>query len=850
MKINLNRIFSALLVAVLFVACGTVCAAHEGHHSEVNQTKPETTTSTGRVMAVVRTNGAVDEFADMPEVRFMGAQMEVGGRRYSLDQVQRIEYGKSVKGVKNTADYSKEKDRSVYIYRHDGEFNAFSQSKIQRMSHRSDILEVATVDSLYKIPLSAVDSIGVHAFSTVYAPKVIILKPYEPYIEDVSVENGTIRFAKNLPADMKPEKDDILYCDEMDNALPEGFAGRVITTDGYSCSTEPVGIDDIYERIVLHTEFTPTKGQNYLAYADTDPDWRVKGPFAPQNDSKDQKIGISLHGINLSLSYGGVSVAVDTDIDPEFDVSIVKLKETDNAKIVVDMKVATTVSSSLSVGGGGGTKRHEGPSITPMAKVVIPACPIVSVGLDMIPFIEAEIEGSITVGATATAVANFHLTYCDGDVSFKPSFKGSTKVNVPDVKAEGSVYAGMTILPSVQMTGGLFKLGPVFDIGPKAEVTLDINTAGVVNCAYDVIKDSKISVSLAGQISANLRVLQKAVGATKMPKLPFSILGLDRYFVPLYTQPTVAPARKENVGVATNVTRELIFPVSTGIDILYSDEPMKYYDAGSYWSDPVNMRSHFSGFEEGQTYTAVPTVDIFGIHILAAPRTNFTIEKEEQKPKPEEDPGTLERPQQPTTSQEFKTPTGYRFEWKDSNGDHGYFERRNNMYLNYTYSKRDGDGITHRYNDKEETYAWKSDSYSQWWVDDNEFDGSDEYIMHKSRELYKEYFEGRMEMIEEAGGLWNVFADELGGVAYFEETFRRHYRQTFGTIGGENMLKKDYVGTGTICGIKCNIYDNHKRWPQQAKVWADPKTGLCLRYELDDGYWFEVTNYQINDYEF
>ncbi len=850
MKIKLNRIFDALLVTVLFVASGTVCTAHIGHHDTApDQTKPEATTSEGSGMSVVKTNGSVDVFADMPEVRFRGAEMVVGGRRYSLDHVQRIEYGKSVKGVINTADYSKEKDRSVYIYRNDGEFNAFSQSNIQQMSHNGDILEVATADSLYKIPLSSVDSVGVHAFSTVYDQKVIILKPYEPYIEAVSVEDGTIVFAQNLPADMKPEKDDILYCDEMDNALPEGFAGRVIATDGYSCRTEPVGIDDIYERIVLHTEFTPTKGQDYLAYADTDPDWRVKGPFAPQNDSKDQEIGISLHGINLSLSYGGVSVAVDTDIDPEFNVGIVKLNETDKSKIVVDLKVETAASASLSVGGSGGTKRHEGPSITPMAKVVIPACPIVAVGLDMIPFIEAEIKGSITVGATATAVANFHLTYCDGDVSFKPSFKGSTKATVPDVKAEGTVHAGMTILPSIQMTGGLFKLGPVFDIGPKAEVTLDINTAGVVNCAYDVIKDSKISVSLAGQISANLRVLQKAVGATKMPKLPFSILGLDRYFVPLYTQPTVAPARKENVGVATNVTRELIFPVSTGIDILYGGTPIKYYDGGSYWSDPVNMRNHFSGFEEGETYTAVPTVDIFGEHVTAMPRTDFTIEKEEEEAKPQPDPGTLERPQQPTTSQEFKTPTGYRFEWKDSNGDHGYIERRNNVYLNYTYSKRDGDGITHRYNDKEETYAWKSDSYSQWWVDDDEFDGS-EYSMMTSHEYYKDYFEGRMELIEEAGGLWNVFSDDLGGLAYFEETFRRHYRQSFGTIGGEETLKKDYVGTGTICGIKCNIYDSHKRWPQQAKVWADPKTGLCLRYELNDGYWLEVINYQIDDYEF
>ena len=53
MKIKLNRIFDALLVTVLFVASGTVCTAHIGHHDTApDQTKSEATTSEGSGMPV------------------------------------------------------------------------------------------------------------------------------------------------------------------------------------------------------------------------------------------------------------------------------------------------------------------------------------------------------------------------------------------------------------------------------------------------------------------------------------------------------------------------------------------------------------------------------------------------------------------------------------------------------------------------------------------------------------------------------------------------------------------------------------------------------------------------------
>lgn len=803
----------------------------------------------GLSINVLGTNGVIDQYrlVNKPRISFAGDRITVGGKSYEQSKVQRLEYGKSSSGSKTT-DKPSDQQNAVYIYRHDGKFNAFEQSAIREMSHEiADTLLVALADSVYKIPLAAIDSIGIHPFPTVYNPRVVNLEPYAPYVESVSVEKQSIKFKKTLPEEMKPKQGDILFYETFDTIFPDGYAGRVLTTDGYACSTEIVGIDDIYERVIMF---------GTLAVKNEPAPQKKASPYLPAPDedekgSPETGISVDLSEMKVSVSYGGASASFDVDISPEFNVSTIKRGPFEKAITVVSVGLDDSCEVTLSISGGGSTPLFRGTTLSPMAKIPIPACPVFSVGLDIFPFLDFSVEGSISVSGKLAESTHTTLYYCDGSIVVEgPKHTVSFSSGNPNVKAEGKLYGGLSMFPSIQMTGGILKLGPVLEVGPSIAATLDVNPAGIINTAYEVIKDSKATLAVEGKLKVGVFSFGKSLGASGI-SFPFTLCSKDWFFVPLFTKPTVSPTRKDNVGVATTVGRDVLFSVPIGIDILQGNSAIKVYEAGEYSGETMIMRQHFSGFEEGATYSAVPTVDIFGSHVNATPTTMFTIEKEEEEAKPQDNPDTQDPPKE-EVKQETKNPSGFRFEWKNSNGSHGYFERKDDVFISYMFTRSYGEGITYRYNDSDQTYAEKWDSDPRWWVEDDIFEDQKE----RSHTLYLEYMQGRQELKEEAGDLWNIFSDALyddvyqGGLAYFEETFRRHYHQAFGIEGGERKLKADFVGTGTICGVKCNIYDNHKRF-QQAKVWVDPETGLCLRYEdIDSDYWFEVTKYEIDDYNF
>lgn len=611
--------------------CGT---AKPDPNAPATQTSsaPSRPSDNGLSLNVMRTNGTVDRYrlADMPTISFGSSRIVIGGVSYELSKVQRLEYGRSAASAKPSADKPADQQKAVYIYRRDGKFNAFGQSSIKKMSHDiADTLQVATTDSLYKIPIASIDSIGIHPFPTVYNSKVVRLAPYIPYVESVSVEKQSIKFSKNLPDEMKPKPGDILFYETFDTTFPDGFAGRVVTTDGYACSTEMVWLDDIYDRVVLFGSCSSEGG-----YASVT--GKSQSSLPAPDDKPEQGISIDFTDLKLSVSRGPVTVSVDLDLSPDFKVCIEKRDEYDAAKIFVDVKLDASAEVSVSVGGSAELLDYTGPSFSPMAQFVIPACPVFAIGLDIHPFIKATISGSLSQSVKVSSHFAASVSYCDGDVSFKPQFKAGLDAGTPKVQAEGKVHTGFLILPSVQISGGFWKIGPAFKIGPSAAVTLDLDSGGAVNCAYDALKDSKFTVAAEGCVEAEMRVLGKLVGASSMPELPFTLASKDWYFVPEFTAPVVAPARKENVGVSITPCRDLLFPIPIGIDILKDKSQFKTYAHTPYSGEAEIMRHHFDGFQENVWYTAVPTLEIFGKHVQATPTTKFQVKENEPEVKTED----------------------------------------------------------------------------------------------------------------------------------------------------------------------------------------------------------------------
>ena len=81
---------------------------------------------------------------------------------------------------------------AVFVYRNDGDLDAFLLSDIVQMTQSKEdtlgvlhedfcVQEILTSDTLYRIPISAIDSIGFHPLPTEYQPEVIFANTIEEF---------------------------------------------------------------------------------------------------------------------------------------------------------------------------------------------------------------------------------------------------------------------------------------------------------------------------------------------------------------------------------------------------------------------------------------------------------------------------------------------------------------------------------------------------------------------------------------------------------------------------------------------------------------------------------------------
>ena len=123
---------------------------------------------------------------------------------------------------------------AFYIYRNDGDFNGFFYDEVQEMRYSKLALdsteheqyvtyEVVLADTIYRIPLATIDSIGFQQPEIKFNPKVKFIEKdgYSPYIElsgfviGWGVEKQAYYF-RNLPDNMVPQAGDVLIPFEHD----------------------------------------------------------------------------------------------------------------------------------------------------------------------------------------------------------------------------------------------------------------------------------------------------------------------------------------------------------------------------------------------------------------------------------------------------------------------------------------------------------------------------------------------------------------------------------------------------------------------------------------------------------
>ena len=400
---------------------------------------------------------------------------------------------------------------AFYIYRNDGQFNAFFRDEVLSIEYSNYDVDsvyydevvtqvVNTADSVYKIPLAAIDSVGFVQPEKKFQPDVLRMdEAWLPYV--ISITDSSITFRPSTPLALLPKQGQVMVAETYDHPFETGFSGRVSQVRTYPDSivfdVEDIFLSDIYQCLVAvgissseGSEENAACAQKRVLGMNTAP--AVKFPIPPITD----------------LTVGPVKISCTPTVILKY---IVCLWE-QNLKDYVDIRCYQTYDGSVSIN----AKLEK--SYKPEPKWVGPAITVptgvpglygrVQVG----GFFRA--EGSVQLSATR----KFYREGVSGFVYSEDSgFRGINEWNNPpeedweaSVSIDGSMSAG--VAGRLQFGIAHEKLASAditLYVGPEISGNAELKVTDLVvdKNLYSSIKDSEITLSIIADVVPGYQLL-------------------------------------------------------------------------------------------------------------------------------------------------------------------------------------------------------------------------------------------------------------------------------------------------------------------------------------------------------
>ena len=566
--------------------------------------------------------------------------------------------------------WAQEKNAAFYIYQNDGHFDGFFYDEVQKISYsfldtlgieHDEVVsqEIVTADSVYRIMLTAIDSVSFVQPEIKFNPKVRFMRDEGMTDYLLSAGNMTLIFSGDMPEALRPQKDDVLSCPDVDGNQTT-FVGKVTNSyefDGklvVHCKyiTEPT---DVFQQFITVEEVVSneTAGQvrrriagmnhqgdvgprriegNYNDYGlcnfniDYEYDWHLSEHWNLMT-AIHAGFGIKatlVYKINLSEFYikaelkeaieFGAKIALDGHVEGEFGVE--------------DIPVLGTIARRFS--------RIPFPASMPLFYgKVIPE-----------PFIRAEahLNMGLTTGVGLKVFRQSieimdHYPYLNIHLLSEPG-KRLEGTFALQAELSGMVQLGMKF----QLKLGIedwFKeiyqaeIGETIYSGPKLTGNFTLSTANdYKNGFYEAFKDTKINLSLYSfdnELKA-VTIPKLWKGQTHEQKFTRSFSFYD---IPLTLFPTVSGLECEVKGDLNNtiaatikeISGDVFLPQHIGI-ALYDKDDKVYKEAfrdETYFLNTFNSFStEFTDVEPGN-YKVRPVIRLAGTYL------NHPVYKEEQK---------------------------------------------------------------------------------------------------------------------------------------------------------------------------------------------------------------------------
>ena len=326
---------------------------------------------------------------------------------------------------------------AFYIYRNDGDFNGFFYDEVQEMRYSKLALdfteheqyvtyEVVLADTIYRIPLATIDSIGFQQPEIKFNPKVKFIEKdgYSPYIylscfvTGWGVEKQTYHF-RNLPDNMVPQAGDVLI-----GLSSDTHADLYRDGGSFSCFVESVtlfdneddqgpfktckvegryveNLDEVFTRFVMVEQIGYDKEGNQIMHrASARMPEGFPQPKRVKKASDESEVTLIDFESTITRQWMPDGASGSTSIELSADVGIqVKFRVAYNISwtrmmITIDNDVITKVKPSIAANISKGEEYRLGDIITYPRNIKLPIqCPIFE--LDPSPDIFLRFEGKM-----------------------------------------------------------------------------------------------------------------------------------------------------------------------------------------------------------------------------------------------------------------------------------------------------------------------------------------------------------------------------------------------------------------------------------------------------------------------
>lgn len=532
---------------------------------------------------------------------------------------------------------------AFYIYRNDGQFNAFFRDEVISIDYSYEDTDentydevvtqiVNTADSVYKIPLAAIDSVSFVQQEMEFQPDVMRMDAsWLPYV--VEITDNSISFLPSTPTVLLPQQGQVLVTETFESPFETGFSGRVKRKDTYPdrivFEVENVLLSDIYKRLV-------TVGISSSEGAEENVTRRSRRIWGINTD----------HGFTfplmpiVDLAVGPVSISCTPTITMKY---IVCLWE-DNLKDYLDIRFYQTYDGSVSI------NANLEKSFTPEPIWIGPGISVPT----PVPGLYGRVQwggffratGSVQLSATRKfyreGVSGF--VYSEGS-GFK---KINEWKNPPEedweasISIDGSISAGLA---------GRLQFGIVHEKLASADITLYVGPEisghaelkatelAVDKNLYSAIKDSEITLSIITDVVPGYQLVGFKSSAV-MPEPPthqdtpislkFTWPLNHWYLVPEFDN-LKWKAETDGGDLSGDISRDLLPKVALGWGLYDEDDNIykKVYFSEGYrkledWPYQ-GLSYHLDKVNKSTTYKAYPLVRLMGVEMRADKSVDVSV---------------------------------------------------------------------------------------------------------------------------------------------------------------------------------------------------------------------------------